>query len=292
MQLTMNMNGKTCLVTGATAGIGEVTACELARMGARVLLVSRDPQRCAETTGRIREKTGNSAVEYLTADLSSQAQVRRLSQEIRQRCDRLDVLVNNAGAIFMRRQESEDGIEMTWALNHLSYFLLTNLLLDLLKDSAPARIVNVSSDAHRGAKINFNDLEAKRGYSGFPVYGRSKLANILFTFELARRLEGTGVTANALHPGFVATRFAKNNGLLVTLGLDVIYRFFALSPEQGARTSLYLAASPEVEGISGKYFVKERSVKAASAAYDQETAQRLWQVSAEMVGLNIDVYQN
>jgi NAD(P)-dependent dehydrogenase (short-subunit alcohol dehydrogenase family) len=285
MQSNWNMNGKTCLVTGATAGIGEVTACELARLGARVLVVSRDPQRCADSARRIQEKTGSAAVEYLTSDLSSQAQVRRLAQEIQQNTDRLDVLVNNAGAIFMRRQESVDGIEMTWALNHLSYFLLTNLLLDLLKNSAPARIVNVSSGAHRGGKINFNDLQAKRGYSGFPAYSRSKLANILFTFELARRLEGTGVTANALHPGFVGTRFAKNNGLLVTLGLDLIYRLFALSPEQGARTSLYLAASPEVEGVSGGYYIKERPVQAAPAAYDQEAAQRLWQVSAEMVGL-------
>jgi NAD(P)-dependent dehydrogenase (short-subunit alcohol dehydrogenase family) len=285
MQLNWNMNGKTCLVTGATAGIGEVTACELARMGARVMLVSRDPQRCADSARRIKEKTGNSVVEYLSADLSSQAQVRRLAHEIHQHTDRLDVLVNNAGAYFMRRQESEAGIEMTWALNHLSYFILTNLLLDLLKASAPARIVNVSSDAHRGAKINFNDLQSKRGYSGFPAYGRSKLANILFTFELARRMEGTGVTANALHPGFVDTRFAKNNGTLVSLGLSVIYRFFALSPENGARTSLYLAASPDVEGVSGQYFAKERSVRADPAAYDQEAAQRLWQVSAEMAGL-------
>jgi NAD(P)-dependent dehydrogenase (short-subunit alcohol dehydrogenase family) len=279
------MNGKTCLVTGATAGIGEVTACELARMGARVILVSRDPQRCADTAARIQEKTGSSAVEYLYADLSSQAQVRRLAREILQRCDRLDVLVNNAGALFMRRQESEDGIEMTWALNHLSYFLLTDLLLDLIKASAPARIVNVSSNAHRGARINFNDPEAKRGFSGFPVYSRSKLANILFTFELARKLKGTGVTANALHPGFVATRFAKNNGPLVSFGVGVLSRVIALSPEKGAQTSLYLAASPQVEGITGEYFVKQRSVRADPAAYDQEAAKRLWQVSAERVGL-------
>jgi retinol dehydrogenase 12 len=285
MQLNWNMNGKTNLVTGATAGIGEVTGCELARMGARVILVSRDPQRCADTVDRIQEETGNTAVEYIPADLSSLAQVRCLAEEILRRCDRLDVLVNNAGAMFMRRQESQDGIEMTWALNHLSYFLLTHLLLDLLKASAPARIVNVSSDAHRGAKINFGDLEAKRGYSGFPVYGQSKLANILFTFELARKLEGTGVTANALHPGFVATRFAKNNGLLVALGMGVVHRIFALSPEKGARTSLYLAASPEVEGITGEYFVKERAVRADPAAYDQAAAKRLWQVSAEQVGL-------
>jgi NAD(P)-dependent dehydrogenase (short-subunit alcohol dehydrogenase family) len=285
MQTIWDMNGKTCLITGATAGIGEVTACELARMGARVLLVGRDLQRCAGTVGRIREQTGSEAVETLCADLSSQAQVRRLAGEIQGRCDRLDVLVNNAGAIFMRRQESEEGVELTWALNHLSYFLLTNLLLDLLKASAPARIVNVSSDAHRGARLNFSDLEAQRGYSGFPVYARSKLANILFTFELARRLEGTGVTANALHPGFVGTRFAKNNGPLVALGLGLVYRFFALSPEQGARTSLYLAASPDVEGITGKYFVKSRPVRADRAAYDQEAANRLWQVSSEMVAL-------
>jgi NAD(P)-dependent dehydrogenase (short-subunit alcohol dehydrogenase family) len=282
-----DLSGKTFLITGATAGIGEVTARELARRGGRVIVVSRDPGRCAATVMRIREETGCQEVEYVAADLSSQAQVRRLADEVYRRCDRLDALVNNAGAWFNSRQVSVDGIEMTFALNHLSYYLLTLLLLDLLKASAPARVVNVSSNAHQAAKIDFGDLQSqRRRYAGFRAYGQSKLANILFTYELARRLEGSHVTANALHPGFVATRFGKNNGSLLALGIDVAYRLFALSPEQGARTSLYLAASPEVEGVTGRYFVRERAVRSAPASYNQADAGRLWQVSAEMTGVD------
>jgi retinol dehydrogenase 12 len=275
------MNGKTCIVTGATHGIGLVTALELARMGAAVVLVSRDPGLCEATAARIRQETGNQAVEYIPADLSSQAQIHRLAEAFLASHSRLDVLVNNAGAFFLRRMLSADGIEMTFALDHLNYFLLTHLLLDVLKASAPARIVNVASDSHRGARIDFDDLQAERKYSGFKAYGQAKLANVLFTYELARRLEGSGVTANALHPGFVATNIGRNNGPLARLAMTLAH-LKAISPEEGARTGLYLAASPEVEGVSGKYYTRGKPVPSDPASYDQETAQRLWKISSEM----------
>ena len=198
---------------------------------------------------------------------------------------RLDVLVNNAGGFFMAREESVDGIEMTWALNHLNYFLLTTLLLDHIKASAPARIICVSSDAHTGTSIRFDDPQFKKGYSGFGVYGHSKLANILFTYELARRLEGTRVTANALHPGFVATGFGHNNGGLVRLGMRVVQRFGARTPEKGAETSVYLASSPEVEGVTGKYFVDKHPVQSSPESYDRTAAARLWELSEQMTRL-------
>ena len=276
-----SMHGKVALVTGATAGIGEVTARELARMGATVVGVARNPQKAARVTQAIQAATG-AQVDFLIADLSSLAQVRRLADEFKRRYTRLDVLINNAGAVNMNRQETVDGYEMTFALNHLSYFLLTNLLLDVLKASAPSRIVNVSSDASRGGRINFDDIEGRRSYSGFGAYSQSKLANILFTFELARRLRGTGVTANALHPGFVATNFGHNNGGLMTFGIGLIQRVVALKPEQGAATQIYLASSPEVEGVTGQYFDKSKAVQAPPAAYDEATARRLWELSEQM----------
>jgi NAD(P)-dependent dehydrogenase (short-subunit alcohol dehydrogenase family) len=278
------MHGKTCLVTGATAGIGVVTAQALTQMGATVIVHGRSREKCITTVNRIREATGNDSVEYLLADLSSQAQIRALVDQFHQRYDRLDVLVNNAGGAYVWRQESADGIEMTFALNHLNYFLLTHLLLDTIKASAPARIVNVSSNSHYGASINFDDLEGKRRYWWNTAYGQSKLANVLFTYELARRLEGSGVTTNALHPGFVATDIGKNNGALARLFLWFVHRR-ALTPEQGARTNIYLASSPDVAQVTGKYFVKEKPVDSDPASYDQGTARRLWDVSAEMTGL-------
>ncbi len=284
MERDETMKGKVCLVTGATSGIGEVTASELARRGARVIVVGRAPDRCAATLERIRSQTGATAVESLVADLSSQADVRRLAGQVRERCERLDVLLNNAGAMFLERRESVDGIEMTLALNHLSYFLLTNELLPLLKASAPARIVNVASDAHKGVSIDFDDIQGRRKYGGWRAYQRSKLANILFTYELARRLEGTGVTANTLHPGFVRTRFFGDFtgwwGFITKLGASLI----AIGPEDGARTSIYLAASPEVEGVTGQYFVKCRSIPSSPQSRDRAAAERLWRVSEEMTG--------
>jgi NAD(P)-dependent dehydrogenase (short-subunit alcohol dehydrogenase family) len=285
-----SMQGKVCLVTGATAGIGEVTARELARMGAIVVGVGRNPQKSASVEAAIKAATGNPNVEFLLADLSVQAQVRHLAEEFRSKYRRLDVLVNNAGGYFATRQETADGIELTFALNHLSYFLLTNLLLDILLDSAPARVVSVSSGAHTMGVINFDDLQGTRSFGGWGAYAQSKLANVLFTYELARRLEGSGVTATVLHPGFVATNFAHNNnegwtGKIASSAVKVLQRIVARTPEKGAETSIYLATSPEAEGVTGEYFSDKKAVKSSAASYDLQTARRLWQVSEEMTGL-------
>jgi NAD(P)-dependent dehydrogenase (short-subunit alcohol dehydrogenase family) len=275
------MQGKTILITGATRGIGAVTAQELAKQGARVIVVGRDAGR-AEDIARTIVAAGGVA-DVLVADLSVAAEVRRLAQEVRARYERLDVLVNNAGAVFTTRQENRDGIELTWALNHLSYFLLTTLLLDLLVTSGSARVVNVSSEAHRGGRINFDDPEGKRGFNAWQAYSQSKLANILFTNELARRLEGTAVTANSLHPGFVATNFGKSNGG-IWQWLFSLAQFAAISPEQGAQTTIYLASSPEVAGVSGKYFDKSRPATPSPAAQDAVAATRLWELSERQIG--------
>jgi NAD(P)-dependent dehydrogenase (short-subunit alcohol dehydrogenase family) len=291
----MGLEGKVCVVTGATSGIGQVTARVLAERGAEVIVVSRNPQRCANTVTGIRQQTGNERVNYLVADLSSQGQIRDLVKRFHQRYHRLNVLVNNAGGFFLTRRESPDGIEMTWALNHLSYFLLTNLLLDVLIDSGTpgdaSRVVNVASASHRGAHIDFDDLQKKRCYRGMRAYGQSKLGNVLFSYELARRLEQAGyserLTANCLHPGFVATSLAGDNGWLVRLFLPLL-RFFGRTPEEGAQTSIYLATSPEVEGVTGKYFVDCKPVRSDPVSYDQTIAGRLWEISAEMTGLKGD----
>ncbi len=271
-----------CLVTGATSGIGEVTARELARRGMHVVIVGRSRERTAATVARIKQATGVE-VEPLIADLSSQAGVRFVAEAFLQRHDRLDVLVNNAGGFFASRQVSVDGIEMTWALNHMSYFLLTSLLLDVLRASAPARIVNVSSDAHRSGRMHWDDLQFTRGYNGWAAYAQSKLANILFSNELARRLEGSGVTSNALHPGFVATRFAHNNGPFWSGLMALMQRLWAISPEEGAQTSIYLATAPEVATVSGRYFVKSRETLPAPQAQDMNAAARLWTISEQML---------
>jgi NAD(P)-dependent dehydrogenase (short-subunit alcohol dehydrogenase family) len=246
--------------------------------------VGRHQQRCEAAVAQIRQHAHDANLDYLVADLSSQADVRRVASEFLQKHDRLDVLLNNAGGMFEERRESVDGIEMTFALNHLAYFLLTLLLLDRLKATGPARIVNVASDAHRGRKLDFDDLQARRRYRWFGVYGRSKLANLLFTYELARRLAGTNVTVNALHPGFVVTNIFAGGGFpfwLVRRMADLI----AIPVEEGARTSIYLASSPEVEGITGQYFSKRKVVRSSAASRNEETARRLWQVSEKMTGL-------
>ena len=271
-----------CLITGATSGIGEVTARELARRGMHVIIVGRSAERVAATVARIKQATGVD-VETLIADLSSQAGVRSVAEAFLQRHRRLDVLINNAGGFFASRQVSADGIELTWALNHMSYFLLTNLLIDTLRASAPARVINVSSDAHRGGVMRWDDLLFTRGYNGWAAYAQSKLANILFSNELARRLEGTGVTSNALHPGFVATRFAHNNGIIWGGLMALMQRLFAITPEEGAQTSIYLATAPEVATISGRYFVKSRETSPAPQAQDMAAAARLWEISERMV---------
>ncbi len=276
---------KVCLITGATAGIGLATAREVARRGFRVVLVGLSEERASEAVRQIARETGSDSVDVLLADLSVQEEVRRLATTFARCYDRLDVLVNNVGAVFLRRVETADGIERTFALNHLSPFLLTNLLLDRLKASAPARIVNVSSGSHRAARIDFDDLQGRKRYNALAAYGQSKLANVLFTYELARRLAGSGVTANVLHPGVVATTIGHNNGPLVALVMRLIH-LRALSPEEGAETSVYLATSPEVEGVSGRYFEQKQPVRSSEASYDVAVARRLWQVSAELCGLS------
>ena len=278
------MNGKICLVTGATNGIGKATAQSLAQMGATVVIVGRNAPKTAQLVEEIRAASGNKNVDSLLADLSSQQEVRRLADEFKSKYSHLHVLLNNAGAVFMQRQFSVEGIEMTFALNHLASFLLTNLLLDTIKASAPARIINVSSNAHTSGKIEFDNLQGERVYRP-SAYDNSKLANILFTMELAHRLAGTRVTVNALHPGFVATGFAKNNGKVIATLVSIFAPLVARSPAKGAQTSIYLASSPSVEGITGKYFYDSHVIPAAPQANDMVVARKLWDVSAEMVHL-------
>jgi NAD(P)-dependent dehydrogenase (short-subunit alcohol dehydrogenase family) len=279
------MNGKVALITGGTGGIGKAAATALAGLGAEVVVVGRDAERGEAAVAEIREKSGNDGVSLLLADLSVQAEVRKLAEEFGERHDRLDVLVNNAGLVLSERNETPDGIEAQFAINHLAPFLLTNLLSDLLKQSAPSRVVTVSSEAQRWGKMDFDDLQSKRRYRGFPVYGMTKLANVMFTFELAERLKGTGVTANCMHPGTVNTGFAQNNRGPAALAFR-LFKPFMRSPEQGADTLVYLAASPAVEGMTGKY-VSDRKVTAASPiAYDENARKRLWEESGRLTGLD------
>ena len=280
------MQGKTCLVTGASDGIGCVAALELARMGARVIAVGRNGPKTHAAVMRIIEETGNDGVSYLLADLSSQREVRRLAAQVREQAPRLDVLLNNAGAIFLSNRSSVDGLELTFALNHIGYFLLTNLLLDLLAESSPARIVNVSSSSHGSpGRFGLEDLPMPGRNRGYRAYGRSKLCNILFTYELARRLEGTGITANTLHPGLVRTNIARNNGVL---GRAVNFFIGARGVDavEGAKTLVYLASSPEVENVTGRYFVDCRPVPSSRLSYNTELASGLWELSERLTGIS------
>ena len=278
---------KTILVTGATSGIGQETARELAGTGARVIVAARSEEKARDTVASIRSSTGNEQVDYLLADFASLDQVRGLADRFSDRYDRLDVLINNAGAVFLRREESADGYEMTFAVNHLAPFLLTNLLLDKLRASAPARIVNVASDSHVNATLDLDNLQSEQDFSIMKTYGRSKLANILFTYELARRLDPGQVTANVLHPGFVSTGMGSNNVPGWVGGLfKGITSLFARNVAQGAETVVFLADSPLVNGVSGKYFVDKEAVRSSNLSYDQTLARRLWEMSAEMVGLS------
>ena len=296
MSASDGMVGKTCIVTGASRGIGFHTARALVLKGADVVLIGHHRGRGERALHRIRDATeaegavARGAASFSLVDLSVQAEIRAFAESFRGEHDRLDVLVNNAGGFFFDRRESADGIEMTFALNHLNYFLLTNLLLDLLKGTGgeraeeSARTVNVASDAHRDARIHFDDLQFETGYSGREAYNQSKLANVLFTYELDRRLRRDRATVNALHPGFVNTGIANDHWLTGPV-LSLIHFFFAKSPEAGAETPIYLASSPEVEGMSGKYFIDREPVPSAPASYDEQTARRLWEISEEMTGL-------
>jgi NAD(P)-dependent dehydrogenase (short-subunit alcohol dehydrogenase family) len=279
----VSVSGKRVLITGATNGIGLAAAEELARRGASLAIVARDDVKAAEAVRRI-EAVGNEVVDVLKADLTSQASVRALAAEALERYARIDVLVNNAGAIFEKRQLSEDGVELTWALNHLAPFLLTELLLDRLKASAPARVITTTSDAHKGAEIPWDDLNAEQSWGGrgFKRYGQTKLANILFTAELARRLEGSGVTANCFHPGLVATGFNRNNSGLMRVAMTVV-KPFSRSAEKGAETLVWLADSDEAATENGGYFVDCKRAQPEPPARDMDSARRLWEVSEQQL---------
>ncbi|MBY0279896.1 SDR family oxidoreductase [Candidatus Binatia bacterium] len=280
------VKGKTCIVTGATSGIGRSTAIALARAGAELGIVCRDAGRGEETVRAIRDQTGSTAVDVFLADLSSQAAIRGVASAILARYPQIHLLVNNAGVVNLQRAVTADGIEQTFAVNHLAYFLLTLLLLDRLRASAPARIVNVGSDAHKFVSgIDFDDVGFARGYKSMKVYGHSKLANLLFTTELARRLEGSGVTVNCVHPGAVATGLGKNNGRVAGLLIRMLAPFFR-TPDKGAATTLHVATSPALDGISGRYFANCREVQPSAAARDRAAAQRLWELSAHLTGLD------
>jgi retinol dehydrogenase-14 len=281
---SVSMAGKTVLVTGATSGIGRATATGLAAMGARVAITGRDRERAEHVAREIRSAT-DAHLDVFIADLSSQTEVRRLAAEVLQTYPRIDVLVNNVGGYWDSRHLTADGLEHTFALNHLAPILLTDLLLDRLKKGAPARVVTVSSGAHTQGRIDFDDLQGERSYSGQRAYNQSKLANVLFTYELARRLRGSSVTANALHPGVVRTSFgAEDPGRVQRLFVPFV-RPFMKDPAQGAATSIHVASSPDLEQVTGRYFVNSKPRKSSERSYDEATAERLWQVSADLVGL-------
>ena len=278
------MKGKVILITGGTDGIGKEAVKQLAIMGGTIVIVGRNLEKTENVITELKSITGNKDISFLIADLSAQSEIRNLAQNFRERYKRLDVLVNNAGSVFLRRRLSVDGIEMTFALNHLAYFLLTNLLLDILKASAPSRIVNTSSGSHLRGKINYIDVNLSRGYFIQRSYGQSKLANVMFTFELASRLEGTGVTANCFHPGFVKTNMGVHYNQIVRWLKPLIFQT-GIPVEDGAETLVYLASSPEVDGINGKYFYRLKPRRTNPLANDKEGQKWLWEISERLVGM-------
>jgi len=279
------MKGKTVVVTGGTSGIGEVAAEKLAEMGARIVLVARDRSRGEGTLARLREKAPGLAHTVYYADLTRISEMKRVAAEVAEAESRIDVLVNNAGAMFSTRKLTEDGLETTFALNHMAYFVVTQGLRERLVASAPAQVVSTASAAHQGARLDFDDLQLAKSFSAMKAYGRSKLCNILFTRELARRLRGTGVIANCLHPGFVATRFADESGALISRFAGLA-KLLAISPEKGAETIIYLASSPKIAPTTGRYFYKCRPIAPSREAQDDRTALSLWERSATLAGLN------
>ncbi|NIS81250.1 MAG: SDR family NAD(P)-dependent oxidoreductase [Anaerolineales bacterium] len=281
------MQGRVCLVTGANRGIGKATALGLAELGARVVLICRDRNQGESATTEIRSESGNDAVELLLADLSSQGSIRQLVQDITNGYPQVHVLVNNAGLFRTKRHETEGGIELTLAVNYLAPFLLTNLLIDTLKAGRPSRIVNVAGDYHRKGTIDFEDLMCEKDYSGSKANNQAKLALVLFTYEMARRLAGIGVTVNCLHPGAVATDGIQSDPD-ISAGMLTLYRFMKLffaTPKKGAETSIYLASSPDVEGVTGKYFIKKKEVASSPESYDESIAKQLWEVSEGLTGM-------
>jgi len=278
------MRGKVIAITGATSGIGQVAAERLAGMGARLVLVARDKARGEAALARLREQAPGIAHRIHYADLSRLTEMKRVAAEVAAAEPRIDGLIKHAGALFNARRVTEDGLELTFATNHVAYFVLTHGLRERLMASAPARVVNTASDAHRGATLDFDDLQSTNGYRGFKVYGRSKLCNILYTRELARRWASTGVTANSLHPGFVATRFGDQSGGVLSWGVRVA-KMFAISPAKGAETIVYLASSPEVANVSGVYFYKCRPATPSQEAQDDAAARRLWLATARLAGI-------
>jgi NAD(P)-dependent dehydrogenase (short-subunit alcohol dehydrogenase family) len=281
------MIGKTCIITGATGGIGLATAARLGALGARLVLVGRDRDKGAAALARLRADVPRVAVEMHYGDLSRPDEVLRLADALLYAAPRIDVLLNNAGAIYARRETTPDGLELTFALNHMGYFRLTSLLHPRLIASAPARVVNVASEAHRGAALDFEDLQSSKAYNGWRAYQRSKLANILFTRELSRRLEGTSVTANCLHPGFVASGFGDNNRGIWRFGIAIGKLLAAIPVERGAETPAYVASSPELDGVSGRYFDKCRDREPDAPARDNRAAARLWAESERLAGLKL-----
>ena len=277
------MKGKTVVATGATSGIGEVAVLALAELGARIVFIARDEARAQATMRKLDAKAPGLGHRMHLADLSSMAETRKVGGAIAMIEPRVDVLINNAGALFAHRRVTPEGLELTFALNHMAYFVLTEALREKLIASAPARIISTSSTAHQGASLDFNDLQSAKGYNGYRAYGRSKLANILFTRELARRLAGAGVTANCLHPGAVATRFGDSSGGMIGRLFPVV-RLFFISPEKGADTIIYLASSREVADTTGAYFVKRKIKEPSQAARDDAAAKRLWEASEALAG--------
>ncbi len=280
------MDAKVVVITGATSGIGKAAALGLAARGATLVLVARNQEKGLLVRDEIRRQSGNQQVDIAIADLSSQESIRSLAADIQRRYAHIHVLVNNAGGIFFKREITVDGLEKTFALDHLAYFLLTNLLLDRLKASAPARIINVSSNAEANGRINFDDVQSERRYVAFPAYAQAKLANMLFTYDLARRLAGSGVTVNAVRPGPVATNFGGSGPGLLNRLFPVLFRVIGKSPEQAARTVIMLASAPELQTVTGKAFYEEREQSTSARSKDRETQRHLWEISAQLTRLH------
>ena len=279
-----SVKDKLCVITGANAGIGKETAVALANAGARVVMVCRSRKRGDDALAEVKRRAPSAAVDLMLCDMASQASIRDFAAAFASAHDRLDVLVNNAGTMFAKRELTVDGIECTFAVNHLGYFLLTRLLLPLIEAAAPARIVNVASAAHKRARLDWNNLQAERSFTSFSAYDRSKLCNIAFTYALARRLDGSGVAVNCLHPGVVSTSFGNSAGLIMRTVIKAA-RPFLLTSERGAETSIFLASSPTVDGVSGKYFARCRPLRSNHASYDRAGQQRLWKLSSELCAL-------